>query len=95
MSENQENVNAELQKVSQSGNLPAIVRFILASLGGIPVVGGIFGAGAGAWSETEQKHLNNLLAAWVKLQTDEIREIGTTLAEVMIRVDNGFGGRGI
>jgi len=82
-----ENINSELQKVSQSGNLPAVVRFILASLGGIPVVGGVFGAGAGAWSEAEQKHFNNLLAAWVKLQTDEIKEIGTTLAEVMIRVD--------
>ena len=63
MSENQENINAELQNVSQAGNLPAIVRFILASLGGIPVVGGVFGAGAGAWSETEQKHFNNLFSS--------------------------------
>jgi hypothetical protein len=87
MSENQESINSELQKAAQSGNLPSVVRFILSSLGGIPVVGGVFGAGAGAWSEKEQKHFNNLLAAWVKLQTDEIKEIGTTLAEVMARVD--------
>ena len=66
---------------------PGIARFALACLGGVPIVGGVFGAGAGAWSEAEQHRFQKLLAAWLKLQQDEIREIGTTLFEVMARLD--------
>jgi len=82
-----DNIDAELQKANQSGSLPAIIRFFLISLSGLHPAAGLLGAGASAWSEAEQKHFNNLLSAWIKLQTDEIKEIGKTLAEVMIRVD--------
>ena len=68
MSNNQENIENELKEVAQGGNLPTIVRFILSA------VGGVFSAGAGAWSESEQKHFNNLVASWMKLQEDEIKE---------------------
>lgn len=88
MSDNHENLNGELEKANQSGNLPAIIRFILSALSGINPAAGLLGAGAGAWSENEQKRFNNLVASWMKLQTDEIKEIGKTLAEVMIRIDN-------
>ncbi len=87
MLDNQEEIKNQLQKSAEFGNLPAILRFILSSLGGVPVVGGVFGATAGAWSEAEQKQLNNLLTIWMQLQVDEIKEIGTTLAEVMMRID--------
>ena len=53
----------------------------------MPLVGGAFGAGAGAWSEREQNTFNRLFSAWLKLQEDEIKEIGRTLAEVMMRID--------
>ncbi len=77
-----------VEKALASGRVPTLVRFCLATLGGIfPVFGGAFGAGAGAWSEHEQNTFNRLFAAWLKLQEDEIQEIGRTLAEVMIRID--------
>jgi hypothetical protein len=80
-------LNAELSEALQAGAGPRIARFALACLGGIPVVGGVFGAGAGAWCEAEQERFKRLLAAWLRLQEDEIREIGRTLFEVMARID--------
>jgi hypothetical protein len=61
----------------------------LACLGGIPVVGGVFGAGAVAWSEAEQARFNRILATWLRLKEDELREIGQTRLEVVSRVDTG------
>jgi len=76
-----------IKEVLQSGVGPKVTRFIIACLGGMPVIGGAFGAGAGAWSEAEQARFNKIFASWLKLQEDEIKEIGRTLMEVMMRVD--------
>jgi hypothetical protein len=59
----------------------------LACLGAIPGVGGAIAGIAGSWSEREQAEFNRLFAAWLKLQEDEIREIGITIFEVMARLD--------
>lgn len=68
--------------------VPAIVRFMVNTAGGaIPLIGGAFAATTSAWSEHKQQSLNELLAAWLKLQEDEIREIGRTLGEVLLRID--------
>lgn len=65
-----------------------ITRFLLNGLSGIiPGVGGLISGGAGAWSESEQDKINDVLGAWVKLQAAEIEEIGKTLAEVVARLD--------
>ncbi|NTV45066.1 MAG: hypothetical protein HGB11_00725 [Chlorobiales bacterium] len=78
----------EMEEALKSGAGSKVVRFALASLGGlIPFAGGAVGASTGAWSETEQEKFNKIFASWLKLQEDEIREIGTTLMEVMVRVD--------
>jgi hypothetical protein len=66
---------------------PKVCRFVLALLGGAPYVGGAFGGAAGAWSEAEQDHFNRVAASWLKLQEDEIREIGITIAEILSRID--------
>jgi len=65
--------------VLASGMGPRVASFALACLGGVPFAGGVFGAGAGAWSEAEQQRFKRVLAAWLRLQEDEIREIGRTL----------------
>jgi len=68
--------------------VPAIVRFMVNTVGGaIPYIGGAFAATTSAWSEHKRHSLNELLAAWLKLQEDETREIGRTLAEVLLRID--------
>jgi hypothetical protein len=66
---------------------PKIARFALACLSGIPIAGGVFGAAGAAWSEQEQAQFNKIFSAWLKLQEDEIKEIGQTLLEVFARVD--------
>lgn len=78
----------DLEKALARGAGPKIARFALACLSGaIPIAGGVIGAAGGAWSEAEQSQFNKIFAAWLKLQEDEIREIGQTLFEVFARID--------
>lgn len=77
----------ELDKALKGGFGPKAARFALACLSAIPVAGGAIGGVAGAWSEKEQDHFNRIFASWLKLQEDEIKEIGVTIMEVMIRLD--------
>jgi hypothetical protein len=88
-----ENTSSEIQNQIKedlrNGSGPKVARFALACLSGlIPLAGGAVGGIGGAWSEAEQDKLNKLLAAWLKLQEDEIKEIGKTLVEVYVRLDN-------
>jgi hypothetical protein len=78
----------EITTALSKGYGPRIARFALAVLGGaIPLAGGVFSAGAGAWSEAEQAHFNKVFASWLQLQQDEIKEIGVTIAEILTRID--------
>ena len=61
---------------------------IAAFSGAIPVVGGAIGYTGSHWSEKEQEAINRLFQAWLKLQERELKEIGLTLAEVMLRIDS-------
>ena len=91
MSEDDEkdDIKKELEKAIESGAGPKAARFALAVLGGlIPFAGGAIGGAAGAWSESESGYFKKILAKWLKLQEDEINEIGLTLYEVMIRLDH-------
>lgn len=81
-------IQLKLDQALNNGNGPKIVRFILASLSGIiPIGGGLIGATAASWSEEEQEKVNELFLTWLKLQEDEIREIGRTIVEVIVRID--------
>lgn len=77
----------QMEEALKSGAGPKAARFALACLGGIPYVGGVFGAGAGAWSEANQERMKKVFMQWLKLQEEEIKEIGETLFDVMIRLD--------
>jgi hypothetical protein len=80
-------IQEQMTQALTRGYGPRVARFVLAVLGGAPYVGGVFGGAAGAWSEAEQDHFNKVAASWLKLQEDEIREIGITIAEVLSRLD--------
>lgn len=81
-------VKDEINAALSAGNGPKIARFALAAVGGaIPYAGGLIGAVGSTWSENEQSNLNKLFNIWLKLQEDEIKEIGKTLVEIMLRVD--------
>ena len=77
----------QLEKATNTGSGPTISRYILSCLSAIPIVGGGIGGIAGVWSEKEQANINDIFVAWMKLQEDELREIGKTLFEVILRLD--------
>lgn len=83
-----EQFKKQLDDVMKHGNGPKAARFALACLGAIPGVGGAIAGIAGTWSEQEQAEFNKIFSAWLKLQEDEIREIGITIFEVMARLDH-------
>lgn len=83
-----EAIGAEVEKALDTGSLPAATRFLLSCVGGaIPLVGGVLSGAAGAWSENDQSYFNRLFAHWLKLHEAEIKEIGITIAEIMMRVN--------
>lgn len=87
-SDEKEELRKELEKAIGGGAGPKAARFALAVLGGlIPLGGGVVGGAAGAWSEAEADYFRKILKRWLELQEEEIREIGVTLYEVMIRLD--------
>lgn len=82
-----EQFKKQLDDVLSHGGGPRAARFALACLGAIPGIGGAIAGIAGSWSEQEQAEFNRIFSAWLKLQEDEIREIGLTIFEVMTRLD--------
>lgn len=81
------NIEAQMEEALTKSYGPLIARQTLSMLGGIPVIGGLISGAASAWSEAEQDYFNRVAAAWLKLQQDEIREIGRTVAEILSRLD--------
>ncbi len=77
----------EITTALSKGYGSRVARFVLACLGSVPAVGGAVGGVGGAWSEAEQAHYNKVFAAWLKLQEDEVKEIGITVAEILSRLD--------
>lgn len=77
----------QIEESIDSGVAPTIGRFLLACLSAVPIVGGAIGGAGGYWSEKDQSRINDLFDSWMKLQEDEIREIGRTLFEVLVRLD--------
>jgi len=86
-SDQRDELNKNLDEALKGGVGPKLARFALACLSAIPGAGGAIGGIGGAWSEKEQDHFNKIFAAWLKLQEDEIKEIGRTIMEVMARLD--------
>jgi hypothetical protein len=86
-SDDPQNFEKEMSQALAKGYGPKVARFALALLSGVPFAGGAFSGAAGAWSEAEQDHFNKVAASWLKLQEDEVREIGITIAEILSRLD--------
>jgi len=71
----------DMEDALKSGAGPGAAQFALAA------VSGALGSAADAWSKEEAERLRKIMEAWLKLQEEEIKEIGKTLHEVMERVD--------
>lgn len=78
----------DLDEAMSSGAGPKAARFALAVLSGlVPIAGGIVSGASEVWSEREEEYFKGILRKWLQLQEDEIKEIGITLYEVMVRLD--------
>ncbi|WP_052310076.1 hypothetical protein [Paenibacillus senegalensis] len=80
-------IKQELLQTVESGIGNSVARVVLSALGGIPAAGSLIGAAGVAWSEHDYRKFQKILLAWLQVQENEISEIGRTLAEVMLRVD--------
>ncbi|MCX6735790.1 MAG: hypothetical protein NTZ13_01780 [Candidatus Parcubacteria bacterium] len=89
MDENQkkDELRIQLDDALKSGAGPKVARFALACLSSVPFAGGAIGGIGASWSEQEQKRFNNIFGSWLKLQEDEMKEIGQTIFEVLTRLD--------
>ncbi len=72
------NIEEELNRVLKSNRGPGVARFALAALGSIPFVGGAIAGIGGYWSEKEQQEINKVFQAWLRLQEEELKQIGQT-----------------
>jgi hypothetical protein len=82
-----EQLRKQVEEALARGSGPKAARFALACLGAIPGIGGAISGVAATWSEQEQAEFNKIFSAWIRLQEDEIREIGITIFEILTRID--------
>ncbi len=62
-------------------------RALLNSAGAIPLIGGVFSAAAGVWSESEQETVNRVLEQWLQQLEEELGEKAETILDIMARLD--------
>jgi hypothetical protein len=70
-----------------AGKSHSYVRFLVAALGSIPWVGGLIAASASLSAENEQQSLNELQRLWLEEHREKLKELGDTLAEILVRLD--------
>jgi hypothetical protein len=88
MVESSDDPRKEIEQYLQTGSGSAVAKFALSVLAGaIPWGGGVISATSEAWDERNEKRYKRIMAAWLRLQEDEIREIAITMHEVVQRLD--------
>lgn len=85
MSDDRDKFEKELGR--NSGPAGKLGRAGLNALSGMPFIGGLLAAAAGAWSEHEQDRVNKVFQQWLQMLEEEIREKAKTIAEIMSRID--------
>jgi hypothetical protein len=62
-------------------------RFLVASLSGIPWVGGVLSASAALASEVDQSKVNELLRSWLEEHRRKLERLGRDIGEIVDRVE--------
>lgn len=84
---NEESDNNEEQNLPESGKVAKFSRSALQVAGAVPIVGGVFSAITGTWSEGEQDKVNKFFEHWIRMIQDEIKEKEDTIIEIVARLD--------
>lgn len=88
MQSEKDQLQQQLNEATEKGAGPKATRLALQFVGGmIPVAGGVFSGISDLWETREREQFQNVTAAWLKLQEEEIREIARTLQEVLYSLD--------
>ena len=74
MEEKEEIIEKLNETLSKPGGKQA-ARFILNSLGAIPIVGGTIAASGNLWSEKEQQNFNEKLVDWIEKSNVDLNKI--------------------
>ncbi len=67
-----------IEKLNEMLNKPGgkqAARFVLNTLGAIPVVGGAFAASGNLWSEKEQQNFNEKLIEWIEQSNVDLNNV--------------------
>jgi hypothetical protein len=80
-------VNTELQRLFKSGKRNRYVRLIMAALGVIPWVGGVFSGSAAAWAEHDQGKANELYRLWLEEHETKTAQLGRALIDITARLN--------
>ncbi len=81
MSNDSEDILKELENALSGGNNTKALRFLLNCLSGTPIIGGVFSASAGSWSEHEQNKINSKLIEFAKISDERVNEIEKSLVD--------------
>ncbi len=79
--------NERLGRILEGGKYKKYGRFVFAALGSIPWVGGLIAASSALHAEIEQGKMNKLLGRWLEEHRQKINELGTTLENIVNRLD--------
>ena len=82
---NKDDIQEDIKKAIENNHGPTFARFALAALGSVPLAGGAIAGVGGAWSEKEQSKVNGLFHAWMKLQEEDLENIGKTLVKLYMK----------
>lgn len=83
-----EMIKKDIEDALNSNKGPEFARFALSALSGlVPFAGGVISGIGGFWSDKEQEKINELFKAWLKIQEEELQQIGITLTEVLMKLD--------
>ena len=86
MGDNPEDLRKELERRAENSGGDIISRAAIALLDTY-IGGGLVGAVAGTSESDKQAEMLRIIAAWMALQEDEIKEIGRTMSDVLHRID--------
>lgn len=79
MTQEPKNHLSQIQDALSTGRHNLILRFLLNTLGGTPIFGGVFSGIAGVSSDSEQQEINHLTLEYLKMIDERVKQIEKAL----------------
>ncbi len=79
MTQEPKNHLSMIQNELSKGRHNLILRFLLNTLGGTPILGGVFSGISGVWSDSEQEIKNHLILECLKIYDERVKQVEKAL----------------